>query len=96
MVVDAANEELVDYEVRFGFRRVPAMGLRLSQPTASLEGGAEILGARDIAGSRGPLNRNPQPSLARMSATTAAFSESNDCCAIAFAESSSSGKSIPP
>jgi ribosomal protein S18 acetylase RimI-like enzyme len=42
MVVDAANEELVDYYVRFGFRRVSATGLRLFLPAASLEGGAEI------------------------------------------------------
>jgi hypothetical protein len=38
----AANEELVEYDVRFGFRRVSASGLRLFLPAASLEGGTEI------------------------------------------------------
>lgn len=42
MVVDAANEELVDYYARFGFRRVSPTGMRLFLPATSLEGGAEI------------------------------------------------------
>jgi GNAT superfamily N-acetyltransferase len=42
MVVDAANEEIVGYYVRFGFRRVAPEGLRMFLPAASLDGGAEI------------------------------------------------------
>lgn len=42
MIVDAANEDVVRFYTRFGFRRVTATSLRMFLPAASLEGGAEI------------------------------------------------------
>lgn len=42
MVVDAANEDVVGFSTRFGYRRVAATSLRMFLPAASLEGGAEI------------------------------------------------------
>ncbi|MCU0748354.1 MAG: GNAT family N-acetyltransferase [Akkermansiaceae bacterium] len=42
LVVDAANEQVVEFYARFGFRRETSTGLRMFLPAASLEGGAEI------------------------------------------------------
>lgn len=42
MVVDAAHEDLVEFYLRYGFRRVSPTSLRMFLPTASLEGGTEI------------------------------------------------------
>jgi hypothetical protein len=42
LVVDAANEEIVEFYVRYGFRRVAPEGLRMFLPAASLVGGTEI------------------------------------------------------
>ena len=42
MVVDAANEHVVGFYTRFGFRRVSAASLRMFLPSASLETGAVI------------------------------------------------------
>lgn len=42
MIVDAANEDVLGFYARFGFRRVTASSLRMFLPTASLEAGAEI------------------------------------------------------
>jgi predicted N-acetyltransferase YhbS len=42
LVVDAADEKIVEFYVRFGFRRVASEGLRMFLPAASLEGGTEI------------------------------------------------------
>ena len=42
LVVDAANEEIVKFYVRYGFRRVAPEGLRMFLPAASLVGGTEI------------------------------------------------------
>lgn len=42
MIVDAANEDVVGFHTRFGFRRVTSTSLRMFLPAASLEGGAEI------------------------------------------------------
>ncbi len=42
LVVDAANEEIVGFYARYGFRRVAPDGLRMFLPAASLEGGVTI------------------------------------------------------
>jgi GNAT superfamily N-acetyltransferase len=42
LVVDAANEQIVAFYAKYGFRRVAANGLRMFLPTASLEGGSDI------------------------------------------------------
>lgn len=42
LVVDAANEEIVGFYARHGFRRVAPEGLRMFLPAASLEGGTNI------------------------------------------------------
>ena len=42
LVVDAANEEIIGYYVRYGFIRVVPAGLRMFLPRVSLEAGAEI------------------------------------------------------
>ena len=42
MVVDAANEEVVGFYTRFGFRRVSCESLRMFLPSVSLESGTEI------------------------------------------------------
>jgi GNAT superfamily N-acetyltransferase len=42
MVVDAANEHVVEFYTRFGFRRVSAASLRMFLPSASLQTGARI------------------------------------------------------
>ena len=42
LVVDAANEEIVKFYVRYGFRRVAPEGHRMFLPAASLVGGTEI------------------------------------------------------
>ena len=42
MVVDAANEDVVEFYTKYGFRRVAPNGLRLFLPAASLEGGSHI------------------------------------------------------
>ncbi|HSP42796.1 MAG TPA: GNAT family N-acetyltransferase [Luteolibacter sp.] len=42
LVVDAANEEIVGFYARFGFRRVVPGGFRMFLPAASLEGGSNI------------------------------------------------------
>ena len=42
MIVDAANEDVLRFYARFGFRRVTASSLRRYLPTASLEAGPEI------------------------------------------------------
>lgn len=44
MVVDAADESVVRFYQKFGFRRVSENALRLFLPAASLEGGDEIGG----------------------------------------------------
>lgn len=42
LVVDAANEEIVGFYARYGFRRVVPEGLRMFLPAASLGGGPGI------------------------------------------------------
>jgi GNAT superfamily N-acetyltransferase len=42
LVVDAANEEIVEFYAKYGFRRVAPNGLRMFLPAASLEGGPDI------------------------------------------------------
>lgn len=42
LVVDAANEEIVRFYAKYGFRRVVPEGLRMFLPSVSLEAGAEI------------------------------------------------------
>lgn len=42
MVVDAANEKIVRFYAKYGFRRVAPEGLRMFLPAASLEVGMEI------------------------------------------------------
>lgn len=42
LVVDAANEGIVGFYTKFGFRRVTSDSLRMFLPAASLETGAEI------------------------------------------------------
>jgi hypothetical protein len=42
MVVDAANEHVVGFYTRFGFRQVSAASLRMFLPSTSLETGAVI------------------------------------------------------
>ena len=42
MIVDAANEDVVGFYTRFGFRRVTPASLRMFLPAASLETGVEI------------------------------------------------------
>lgn len=42
LVVDGANEEIVEFYAKFGFRRVAPNGLRMFLPAHSLEGGLEI------------------------------------------------------
>jgi GNAT superfamily N-acetyltransferase len=43
LVVDAANEKIVGFYARYGFRRVGPVGFRMFLPTASLESGPDIL-----------------------------------------------------
>ncbi len=42
LVVDAANEEVIGFYARYGFRRVTPKCLRMFLPAASLETGMEI------------------------------------------------------
>ena len=58
----AANEELVESDVRFGFRRVSATGLRLFLPAASLREGPKIQ-EREISRARvvPSIETSPQP-----------------------------------
>lgn len=42
LVVDAANEQIIDFYAKYGFRRVSQEGLRMFLPAASLEGGTKI------------------------------------------------------
>jgi GNAT superfamily N-acetyltransferase len=42
LVVDAANEDIIEFYTKFGFRRVASTSLRLFLPAASLDAGAEI------------------------------------------------------
>ena len=42
LVVDAANEDVIGFYARYGFRRVASDSLRMFLPAASLETGMEI------------------------------------------------------